>query len=83
MTPHMPRGQQKAKDAPKKRVTTAALTKQLSSHMELVPSMVDQISELRRDRTLFKTLLRSKGPRPLHERANCRLGARSKEWPIL
>lgn len=45
------RARAKPKEAPKKRVTTAALSEQLTSLMELVPTMVEQISDLRKGQT--------------------------------
>ena len=46
---------QKPKEAGKKRVTTAALSEQLNSLMELIPSMVDQISDLKKGQQELQT----------------------------
>ena len=45
------------KDPPKKRVTTAVLSEQLSGLMDIIPSMVDQISELQKGQVALQESL--------------------------
>lgn len=48
VTPDHSPVRQKAKESAKKRVTTAALSEQLTGLMELLSTMTEQISELQR-----------------------------------
>ena len=52
--PEQPPGKQKTKDPPKKRVTTAVLSDQLSGLMELIPSMAEQISDLQKSQVALQ-----------------------------
>lgn len=56
--------QQKVKEPPKKRVTTAALSEQLTSLMDLIPAMTDQIAELQRGQTALQETVHQQAMTP-------------------